>query len=231
MTMTFDRVCLRCGSGEFITDRAPRPTPSTPGAPVEGRDDVDAVVPAEVDGLVGQLREKAAESGGYTGALCDAAAREIRRLRSALAEAEVRLAGAEGRARSVLNAKDYWATRASDAERKLAEAQRDGERWKRLAARWLLIARQRGHGVPDDLARWADTFGPWFGDNLAEFRAALSSARSPREDATTSTGCESVSPDGWGCCLWRGHEGDHKSDQGAVPDWPATTSTEGTSDE
>jgi hypothetical protein len=88
MTMTFDRVCLRCGSGEFITDRAPRPTPSTPGAPVEGRDDVDAVVPAEVDGLVGQLREKAAESGGYTGALCDAAAREIRRLRSALAEAQ-----------------------------------------------------------------------------------------------------------------------------------------------
>jgi hypothetical protein len=69
----------------------------------------------------------------------------------------------------------------------LAEAQRDGERWKRLAARWLLIARQRGHGVPDDIARWADAFGPWFGDNLAGFRAAIDAARSPREDATTST--------------------------------------------
>jgi hypothetical protein len=51
----------------------------------------------------------------------------------------------------------------------------DAERWRAIAATWVLIAYHHGHAVPLDLVKWADSIAPGPGHHLAELRAALAS--------------------------------------------------------
>jgi hypothetical protein len=123
----------------------PRPTPSTPGAPVEGREDADDLLDAE--------DYAAAHADEGVSVRIRSLAAEVRRLRSAL-----------------------------------AEAQRDGERldWPEVHTASL---HHNYTGRADNVSCIVDaadfsTSTTHFG---ATYRAAIDAARSPREDATTST--------------------------------------------
>jgi hypothetical protein len=133
----------------------PRPTPSTPGAPVEGREDADDVLDAE--------DYAAAHADECVSVRIRALAAEVRRLRSAL-----------------------------------AEAQRDGERLDTLEALfkassglriepWCHDGRRFLPESADHMARLMVHHMADRGGRNETLRDALDAARSPREDATTST--------------------------------------------